>query len=53
MAKDRFLVVRLEKEELERVKRTAREDHLAPATWARQALLRAVDDAEGKKGGRG
>lgn len=43
MAKDRFLVVRLEREDLERVKKVAEADHLAPATWARQVILKALD----------
>lgn len=46
MAKDRFLVVRLERENLERLKKAAEKDHLAPATWARQQLLQAVERAE-------
>lgn len=43
VAKDRFLVVRLEREDLERVKKVAEADHLAPATWARQVILKALD----------
>lgn len=46
MAKDSFLVVRLEKQDLARVKKAAKKDHLAPATWARQQLLKAIDRAE-------
>jgi len=46
--KDRFLVVRLERDDLERVRKVAEADHLAPATWARQALLKAVDAWEKK-----
>ena len=50
MAKDQFLVVRFEREDLERLAKAAEEDHLAPATWARQVLLKAVERAEsGKK----
>jgi predicted DNA binding CopG/RHH family protein len=48
--KDRFLVVRLEREDLQRVKKAAEEEHLAPATWARQVLLKALDRQEKKKG---
>jgi predicted DNA binding CopG/RHH family protein len=48
--KDRFLVVRLEREDLARVKRAAQEEHLAPATWARQVLLKALGRHEKKRG---
>jgi len=43
LAKDRFLVVRLERDDLERVRKVAEREHLAPATWARQTILRALD----------
>ena len=48
MPKDQFLVLRFEQEDLERVRKVAEADHLAPATWARQALLKAVDAWEKK-----
>lgn len=47
MAKDQFLVVRFEREDLERLKKAAEADHLAPATWARQVLLKELDAVEG------
>ena len=46
MAKDRFIVVRIEKEDLDRIRRAAKADHLAPGTWSRRALLQAVERAE-------
>ena len=51
MAKDSFLVVRMEKKDLERLKKAARKDHLAPATWSRQALLQALERAEKAESG--
>jgi hypothetical protein len=47
--KDQFLVLRFERDDLERVRKVAEKDHLAPATWARQALLKAVDAWERKE----
>ena len=46
LAKDKFLVVRLEKKDLERIRRAASADHLETATWARQALLKSLERAE-------
>lgn len=47
MAKDQFLVVRFEREDLERLKEAAEAVHLAPATWARQVLLKELDAVDG------
>lgn len=46
MAKDQFLMIRLEREDLERIQRAAKVDHLETATWARRALLRSLENAE-------
>lgn len=46
MAKTEFIVLRFEPKDLERLKQAAKDNHLAPATWARQQLLIAVERAE-------
>ena len=51
MAKDRFLVVRFEREDLERLKKAANREHLASGTWARQMLLKELDRAEKAEAG--
>ncbi|MGI9038089.1 MAG: hypothetical protein ACR2GQ_04415 [Gemmatimonadota bacterium] len=49
MAKDQFLVVRFERENLVRLQKAAEADHLAPATWARQVLLKELDVCENRR----
>jgi uncharacterized protein (DUF1778 family) len=46
MAKTEFLQIRLSPEERERIWAAAAADHLEPSTWARRALLLALDRAE-------
>lgn len=46
MAKTEFLQVRLSPVDRKRIERVAAAAHLEMSTWARQAILRALDDAE-------
>lgn len=43
MAKTEFLQIRLSPEDLDRIERVARAEHLDKSTWARRALLKAVE----------
>lgn len=44
--KTEFLQIRLTQENRERIIRVASGEHLEPSTWARQVLLKAVEDWE-------
>jgi hypothetical protein len=46
MAKTEFLQVRLSPVDRQRIERVAAAAHLEMSTWARQAILRALDEAE-------
>jgi hypothetical protein len=46
MAKTEFLQIRLTPEDRNRIEGAAAAEHLEPSTWARQAILRAVREAE-------
>lgn len=46
MTKTSFLQIRLSPEDRERIDRVAKADHLDSSTWARRAILRAVEDWE-------
>jgi hypothetical protein len=46
VAKTEFLQIRVTPQDRERIERAAAAAHLEPSTWARQAILRAVDTAE-------
>ena len=43
MAKTEFLQIRVSPEDKKRIKRVAEADHLDQSTWARRALLKAVE----------
>jgi predicted transcriptional regulator len=43
MPKSQFLQIRVSPEDKKRVRRAAEADHLDQSTWARQAVLKAVD----------
>ena len=43
MAKTEFLQIRCSPEDRERIRRVAEAEHLEPSTWARRALLLAVE----------
>ena len=45
-SREEFLSVRLNPDEQRRLLRRAELDHLKASTWARQALLRALDTAD-------
>jgi hypothetical protein len=48
-AKTNFLQIRLTPEDRRRIENAAASEHLDPSTWARRAILLALDGAE-KKG---
>ncbi len=48
MAKTEFLQIRCSPEDRERIQRVAESEHLEPSTWARRALLQAVERWETK-----
>lgn len=48
MAKTEFLQIRLTPEDRDRVWQAAAADHLDASTWARRAILRAVEEWEGR-----
>ena len=50
MAKSEFLQIRLTPEDRRRIERAAAATHLEPSTWARQAILNAVERAEAESG---
>lgn len=50
MAKTEFLQIRVTPEDRQRIDRVAAAAHLESSTWARQAILRAVEHAEGEAG---
>lgn len=52
MAKTEFLQIRLTPEDRERIWHAAAADHLDASTWARRAILRAVEEWEGRQGQR-
>lgn len=52
MAKTEFLQIRMSPEDRERIDRIAAASHLESSTWARQAILRAVELAENEAAGR-
>ena len=43
MAKTEFLQIRVSPEDKKRIKRVAEADHLDQSTWARRAVLKAVE----------
>ena len=45
-SKTEFLQVRLTPEDKERIVEAATAEHLEPSTWARQVILRALDDRQ-------
>lgn len=49
MPKTEFLQIRLSPHDRERVNQAATADHLEPSTWARQVILRALDEASAAK----
>lgn len=51
MPKTEFLQIRLSPADRERVSLAAHASHLEPSTWARQAILRAVEDWEAAQAG--
>lgn len=44
MAKTEFLQIRVSPEDLGRIREAADADHLDTSTWARRAILRAVNE---------
>ena len=46
MEESGYLQIRMTVEDKHRLGRVAEADHLKPSTWARQALLRAIQKAE-------
>jgi len=46
MAKTQFLQIRLTAEDRRRIDRVAAANHLESSTWARQVILRALEEAE-------
>jgi predicted DNA-binding protein len=44
--KTEFLQIRLSQEDRDRIAHVASNEHLEPSTWARQVLLKAVEDWE-------
>jgi hypothetical protein len=50
MAKTEFLQVRLSPVDRQRIERVAAASHLEMSTWARQAILRALDEADSMGG---
>lgn len=54
MPKSKFLQIRVDPEDRERLHRAAVSEFLAPSTWARQAILQALEQWEDDQaGGRG
>jgi len=52
MAKTEFLQIRMTPESRQRLSRVAEADHLDESTWARRAILKAIERWEaGEKGG--
>lgn len=51
MAKTEFLQIRLSPEDRERIVVAAQRDYLDPSTWARRAILRAVEEWEASNHG--
>jgi hypothetical protein len=49
MAKTEFLQIRLAPQDRDRVFQVAYANHLEPSTWARQAILRALDEWEASR----
>ena len=49
MARDRFLQIRVSREDLVRIERVADAEHLEKSTWARRELLKAVERWEAKR----
>lgn len=49
MAKTEFLQIRLSPQDRDRVIQVANANHLEPSTWARQVILRALDDLTASK----
>jgi hypothetical protein len=51
MPRSEFLQIRVSPEDKKRIRRAADADHLDQSTWARQAILKAVEASEksGKK----
>jgi hypothetical protein len=49
MAKTEFLQIRLAPRDRDRVLDVATANHLEPSTWARQAILRAVEEWESSR----
>ena len=52
MAKTDFLQIRVTPEDRARIQRAAVEDYLDASTWARRAILRAVEESERRGGHR-
>lgn len=46
MPKTKFLQIRVNSEDLQRIRRVAHAEHLEASTWARQVLLKAVEKWE-------
>ena len=53
MAKTEFLQIRVSPEDKKRIKRVAEADHLDQSTWARRAVLKAVEAWERSAGRKG
>lgn len=49
MAKTEFLQIRITPADRARIREAADADHLDPSTWARQVILRAVEDSEAQR----
>ncbi len=49
MAKTEFLQIRLAPQDRDRVIQAANANHLEPSTWARQVILRALDEWNASK----
>jgi predicted transcriptional regulator len=52
MPKTEFLQIRCSPEDRERIRRVAEAEHLEVSTWARRALLQAVERWESRQPGR-
>ena len=48
MAKTQFVQIRFSPEDRERLFEAAAANHLDPSTWARQIIMRAIEDWEKK-----
>lgn len=46
MAKTEFVQIRFSPEDRERLLKAAAANHLDPSTWARQAIMKAIEDWE-------